>query len=265
MSPAASQARRMPEPHNETAPRRQVVVVDDDELVRETLETYLSRHGFDVNGFGDGPSALDHLTTECSADLILLDWRMSPMSGIEVQQKLNAAGIDVPVIFLTGLTDQIYEEAALVGGAVDFVEKSRGFTILLKRIELILGGSKTASDQARTEEDEPYRKYGHLDIDSVANQVHWRGERVPLSLNEVAIVSHLAARSGTDLRYRELYDVVRGENFVAGAGSNGYRANVRTFIRRIRRKFREVDEDFDEIENFPGFGYRWRAGGGERD
>lgn len=255
----------MPEPHNETAPRRQVVVVEDDELVRETLETYLSRHGFDVNGFGDGPSALDHLTTECSADLILLDWRMSPMSGIELQQKLNAAGIDVPVIFLTGLTDQIYEEAALVGGAVDFVEKSRGFTILLKRIELILGGSKTASDQAQAVEDEPYRKYGHLEIDSVANQVHWRGERVPLSLNEVAIVSHLAARSGTDLRYRELYDVVRGENFVAGAGSNGYRANVRTFIRRIRRKFREVDEDFDEIENFPGFGYRWRAGGEERD
>lgn len=255
----------MPEPHNETAPRRQVVVVEDDELVRETLETYLFRHGFDVNGFGDGPSALDHLTTESSADLILLDWRMSPMSGIELQQKLNAAGIDVPVIFLTGLTDQIYEEAALVGGAVDFVEKSRGFTILLKRIELILGGSKTASDQAQTVEDEPNRKYGHLEIDSVANQVHWRGERVPLSLNEVAIVSHLAARSGTDLRYRELYDVVRGENFVAGAGSNGYRANVRTFIRRIRRKFREVDEDFDEIENFPGFGYRWRAGGEERD
>ena len=79
------------------------------------------------------------------------------------------------------------------------------------------------------------------------------------------VVGHLAARSGTDPRYRELYDVVRGENFVAGAGSNGYRANVRTFIRRIRRKFREVDEDFDEIENFPGFGYRWRAGGEERD
>ena len=58
---------------------------------------------------------------------------------------------------------------------------------------------------------------------------------------------------------------MRGEDFVAGAGSDGYRANVRRFIRRIRRKFGEVDEDFDEIENFPGFGYRWRAIGERRD
>ena len=248
----------MNEPQLEYGERRRIVVVEDDCLVRETLETYLSHHGFDVTGFGDGPSALDHLTTGRSAGLVLLDWRMSPMSGIELLEKLRSAKIDVPVIFLTGLTEQIYEEAALDGGAVDFVEKSRSFTILLKRIELILGGSKLAGDRASSPESEQIQRYGDLEINMASSQVHWRGKRVPLSLSEFAIVSSLVAHSGTDLRYRELYDLVRGEDFVAGVGPDGYRANVRTFIRRIRGKFREVDEGFDKIENFPGFGYRWR-------
>ena len=147
---------------------------------------------------------------------------------------------------------------------MDFVEKSRGFTILLKRIELIFAGSNTGSDHATSTEAEPNRNFGDLEINSASNQVQWQGRRVPLSLSEFAIVFHLAARSGTDLRYRELYDLVRGEDFVAGAGSDGYRVNVRTFIRRIRRKFREVDEEFDQIENFPGFGYRWRDDGRQR-
>jgi two-component system response regulator ChvI len=61
------------------------------------------------------------------------------------------------------------------------------------------------------------------------------------------------------VRYREIYDVVRGSGFVAGAGEDGYRANVRAFIKRIRQKFREVDDGFDRIENYAGFGYRWRT------
>ncbi|HLW28926.1 MAG TPA: helix-turn-helix domain-containing protein, partial [Kiloniellales bacterium] len=67
-----------------------------------------------------------------------------------------------------------------------------------------------------------------------------------------------AERAGQDVTYRELYDLVHGRGFVAGSGPDGYRANVRTFMKRIRQKFRELDEDFDEIENYPGFGYRWR-------
>ena len=254
----------MHESQLEAATRRQLVVVDDDALMRETLEAYISRHGFDVTGFGDGPSALGYLTTENAADLVILDWRMSPMTGIEVLQNLRAAAADVPVIFLTGLTDQLYEEAALADGAVDFMEKSRGFTILLKRIELILDKSKTRRDPAPNEEEEPNLIFGDLEIDSGSNQVLWQGRRVPLSLSEVAIVSRLAARRGTDLRYRELYDLVRGEDFVAGLGTEGYRANVRMFIRRIRLKFRQVDQEFDEIENFAGFGYRWRDGNEKR-
>ncbi len=72
-------------------------------------------------------------------------------------------------------------------------------------------------------------------------------------------MSYLVDRNGRDVGYRELYDLVRGGGFAAGAGPEGYRANVRTFIRRIRAKFRDIDDGFKEIENFPGFGYRWRG------
>ena len=73
------------------------------------------------------------------------------------------------------------------------------------------------------------------------------------------MVKLLAERPGKDVTYRDLYDVVHGSGFRAGQGSEGYRANVRAAIKRIRQKFKESDADFDRIENYPGFGYRWRV------
>ncbi len=61
------------------------------------------------------------------------------------------------------------------------------------------------------------------------------------------------------MSYRELYDLVHGKGFFAGFGDDGYRTNVRTFIKRIRQKFRKTDNSFASIENYGGFGYRWAA------
>ncbi len=238
-----------------------VVIVDDDDLFRESLEQNLTDSDFEVVAFADAPAALAYLTGAGDGDLVLLDWKMSPMSGIELLRRLRESGAEVPVIFLTVLSDQIYEEAALIGGAVDFVEKSRSFTILLKRIELILSGPKAASRPPARARRPALVSHGDLTLDTQANGARWKGRRVGLSRGEFAIVSYLADRNGRDVGYRELYDLVRGAGFAAGAGMEGYRGNVRTFIRRIRRKFRDIDDGFEEIENFPGFGYRWRASG----
>jgi two-component system response regulator ChvI len=85
----------------------------------------------------------------------------------------------------------------------------------------------------------------------------WGGEMVDLSLTEFRIVALLAGKAGDDVGYREIYDLVHGKDFVAGAGEEGYRANVRTLIKRIRKSFRDVDPRFAQIENYAGFGYRW--------
>ena len=163
------------------------------------------------------------------------------------------------MIFLTVLNDQIYEEAALQGGAVDFVEKSRSFSILLKRMNLILAGRKGGDSALGGEASAPASLLhrGELELRGETSRVFWKGKEVPLSVTEFKMVALLAARAGQDVRYRDLYDLVHGSGFVAGYGTEGYRSNVRAFVKRIRQKFREVDPAFDEIENYSGFGYRW--------
>ena len=185
---------------------------------------------------------------------------MPGMTGIEVLRKLRSSGHEVPVIFLTALSDQMYEEAALIGGAVDFVEKSRSYTILKHRIELIMDGPKAhVTETTIAQDNDATFALGDLILDPDIGRADWRNDRINLTLTEFRIVHLLALQCGRDVRYREIYDLVRGEGFIAGMGEQGYRANVRAFIKRIRQKFREVDNGFDRIENYPGFGYRWRV------
>jgi two-component system, OmpR family, response regulator ChvI len=104
-------------------------------------------------------------------------------------------------------------------------------------------------------------RLGALELRFDVNRALWRGSSVDLTLTEFKIVALLALRAGEDVGYREIYDLVHGKDFSAGYGAEGYRANVRTFIKRIRRKFRDGDGEFVQIHNYAGFGYRWTAEG----
>lgn len=253
-----------------TVPR--IAVVDDDPLLRESLEQNLLDAGYRVTCYADGAAVLDDIAGGAVPDLLLLDWKMPEMNGIEVLKRLRGDSHTVPVIFLTVLTDQIYEEAALAGGAVDFIEKSRSFTILKRRIDLILSGARgtstaapgdgASSGNADDDTGEDRHTVGDLELRPRIRRAFWKGQELPFSVTEFDIVHRLAGAAGEDVPYREIYDLARGEGFVAGHGPEGYRANVRTHIKRIRAKFRDVDPTFDAIENYPGFGYRWRAGDG---
>ena len=240
---------------NQTNPaaRGQVLVVDDDVLFSESLSRNLIDAGYRTSVFQDGPATLHHLAGGPEADLLLLDWKMPGMTGIEVLQRLRTRKIGIPVIFLTVLSDQIYEEAGLLNGAVDFVEKSRSFSILLKRIELTLGGHR----QQDAAEQPAVMRHGDLLLRYDSHRAGWKGEGVDLTLTEFDILAHLVENADRDVSYRELYDKVHGEGFMAGEGGTGHRTNVRAFIKRIRQKFHEIDTDFALIRNYPGFGYRW--------
>lgn len=238
-----------------------IALVDDDVLFRESVEQNLLDIGYRVRVFGDGPSMLEYFSGGGLVDLVLLDWKMPAMNGIEVLRRLRATHPNIPVIFLTVLGDQFYEEAALQGGAVDFVEKSRSFGILRKRMDLILSGARGAPAVGAKTDRASSLQLGQLTLDVDSGRATWRGKSLALSITEFRMVLLLAQRSGRDVRYRDIYDIVHGENFVAGEGEEGYRANVRTFIKRIRQKFRDVDAGFDGIQNYPGFGYRWVGDG----
>ncbi|MFI4988962.1 MAG: response regulator transcription factor [Alphaproteobacteria bacterium] len=252
----------MSEASAEAGAKARVVLVDDDDLFRESLGQNLGDAGFVVRDFASAEAALEHLLAGHGDDIVLLDWKMPGMNGIELLRRMRQAGLEAPVIFLTVLNDQIYEEAALQGGAVDFVEKSRSFAILLRRMTLILDGRK-GGDSAAAGEAGPRPavfQRGALELRRETSRVFWNGTEVPLSVTEFKMVDLLATRAGRDVRYRDLYDLVHGSGFVAGYGIEGYRSNVRAFVKRIRQKFRDVDPAFDEIENYSGFGYRWREG-----
>lgn len=234
-----------------------LLLVDDDDLFRESLGLNLVDEGYSVTSLPSGREALAYFNDGGGADVMLLDWRMPDLTGIEVLRRMRAAGITIPVIFLTALSDDIYEEAALEGGAVDFIDKSRRPSILLKRLQLIAEGGRPPAEPGPT-------RASSLRIDQLilrfdTNRAIWAGQIVDLTLTEFKILTLLAENAGEDVGYREIYDLVHGKDFIAGHGAEGYRANVRTFIKRIRKKFRDVDRGFDHIQNYAGFGYRWTA------
>jgi two-component system, OmpR family, response regulator ChvI len=234
-----------------------IVLVDDDDLFRESLGLNLMDEGYEVTSFGHGRDALAYLDHGGSADVLLLDWRMPNLTGLDVLRRMRATGCTIPVIFLTVLSDDIYEEAALDGGAVDFIDKSRRLPILLKRLQLIAEGARPAAELEPPRA--PLLRLGRLALHFDTFRAVWLGRVVDLTLTEFKILTLMVDKAGRDVSYREIYDLVHGKDFIAGHGSEGYRANVRTFIKRIRKKFRDVDPGFDHIENYAGFGYRWTA------
>ena len=236
----------------ENSPR--IALVDDDALFRESLILNLTAVGYTVRGWEDGSTFLAALATQSSLDLVLLDWKMPGLNGIEVLGRLRTLRPELLIIFLTVLGEQVFEEAALLGGAVDFVEKSRGFTILERRIRIILG-RVPVTDVANANRI----VVGDLILDSESRRAFWRNQPVDLTVAEFAMVLALAGKAGRDVGFRPLYDAGRGKGFHAGTGHDGYRVNVRAAIKRIRGKFRALDPDFDRITAYPGFGYCWRV------
>jgi len=232
-----------------------IVIVDDDPLMRRTMAANLEDAGYRTTSFDGGRTVLQYFSGGGPAAAVLLDWQMPDVDGPEVLRQLRANGHDVPVIFLTGHNQPIYEEAALAGGAVDFVDKSKSFSIILQRLKLALAGAKGTPGPAAAE---PAKG---ITFDHDSARAFWQGQQVDLTLSEYKVVKLLVVKAGHDVSYREIYDLVRGEGFQAGAGEEGYRANVRAIVKRIRQKFRDVDSNFEAIENYPGFGYRWNGGG----
>jgi two-component system, OmpR family, response regulator ChvI len=245
----------VPSPRLPLAPTR-LLLVDDDDYFRESLGLNLLDEGFAVTSFSNGPDTLRYFDTGGEADALLLDWRMPDMDGLETLRHLRRAGVDVPVIFLTALSDEIYEEAALEGGAVDFIDKSRRLSILIKRLNLIVETRRVQLDPSPNPVDGVI-ELGKLTLRLETSRAYWIGAELELTLTEFNILQLLTSKPGEDVPYRDIYDLVHGKDFIAGYGAEGYRANVRTFIKRIRKKFRDVDPEFDLIGNYAGFGYRW--------
>ena len=251
---------------------RRVVLVESDQYYREVLTVELLRQGFVVHAFADGASLLGSLASVIDADLAVLDWDLPNMPGIKLMAQLREHGINLPVVFLTGKVIagnehercllaprealNAYECMAFDQGAVDFIAKSRGREVLVRRLRNVV---ELAKPKAKA--DLPVQKRLACDkllLKPETSRALWNGVDVDLTLGEYKLVHLLVSNAGSFVTYRSLYDRQHFEAFIAGSGDDGFRANVRSAIKRIRNKFRACDPTFDEIENYSGFGYGWR-------
>jgi two-component system response regulator ChvI len=231
-----------------------VLFVEDDRYYRETLDGELSELGFAVKSFADGASLLGSLDSAAEADVIILDWRLPKTSGIDLLIQLRRRGVNLPVVFLTGYTLLANESLAFERGAVDFIDKARGVEVLVRRLRRVVEAANSAADPRANKS----MVCGKLVLRPNISRAYWNQVNVDLTLGEYNIVHLLASNVGRDVTYRSIYDRLHYEGFIAGSGDDGYRTNVRSAIKRIRDKFRECDPAFEEIENYPAFGYCWR-------
>ncbi len=238
--------------------KMRVLFVEDDDDCREALSAEFGDHGLEVESFRDGRSMLDGLATDANADVALLDWNLPDIPGIDLALELSRRNVDFPIVFLTGQALGIsHEMLAFERGALDFIDKSRGVPVIVKRLRTIAGPWRARTQRAEVEPERLVCQ-GRLTLRTKVSRALWDSKDVDLTVTEYRIVELLAAQVGRFFSYRQVYDCMHYAGFIAGCGNDGYRVNVRSAMKRIRNKFRVHAPGFAEIENHPGLGYRWR-------
>src|ERR1700682_3429294 len=228
-----------------------ILLIEDGVIDRGFLADELSKQGFAVQTVASLSGAPDAAR---DADVNVLHCDRAKISSIELLVKLRRLGVNVPVVLLTGEALPSHECLALDNGAVDVISKSRGSGVLGRRLKSVVKASN-CTDQPRSGGP---MICGKLLLRPDVSRVYWNGVDLSLTLGEYNRVHLLASKVGRYVTYRAIYYRLRHEGFIAGDGPDGYRANVRSAIKRIRNKFRALDPTFDKIENYTGFGYCWK-------
>lgn len=228
-----------------------IALVDDDRNILTSISMALEAEGFSVRTFVDGDTALRGLSNR-PVDLAILDIKMPRMDGMELLQQLRRQS-DLPVIFLTSKDEEVDEIMGLRMGADDYVKKPFSQRLLLERINVLL----RRRDRIALDEDdrdvEPPVIRGELKLDSSRHQCTWRSEQVNLTVTEFLILKSLALRPGHVKSRDQLMDAAYGEHIYVDDRT------IDSHIKRLRKKFKIVDTNFEHVETLYGIGYRFRG------
>jgi two-component system response regulator ChvI len=227
-----------------------IALVDDDRNILASVSMALEAEGFTVRTFTDGDTALHGLTSR-PVDLAILDIKMPRMDGMEVLQRLRRQS-DLPVIFLTSKDEEVDEIMGLRMGADDYVKKPFSQRLLLERINVLLRRRDRENIESDGADDEPPLVRGRLTLDSSRHLCTWNGESVNLTVTEFLIVKALAVRPGHVKSRDQLMDAAYGEHIYVDDRT------IDSHIKRLRKKFKVVDDDFEHVETLYGIGYRYR-------
>src|ERR1700712_9455 len=228
-----------------------IALVDDDRNILTSVSIALQAEGFAVRIYSDGEAAL-RAFAENAPDLVVLDIKMPRLDGMEVLRRLREKS-QIPVIFLTSKDDELDEALGLAMGADDYIAKPFSQRLLIARIRGIL--RRTEESQAIANGEEPAAETlidrGRLQMDPARHRVTWSGDNVTLTVTEFLILEALAQRPGVVKTRNQLMDAAYQDDIYVDDRT------IDSHIKRLRRKFREVDGDFDAIETLYGAGYRF--------
>lgn len=227
-----------------------IILVDDDRNILTSVSLALEAEGFNVKTFTDGEQGLRGIRAE-EPDLIVLDIKMPRMDGMEVLTKVRES-MATPVIFLTSKDDEVDELIGLRMGADDYITKPFSQRLLIERIRALLRREALRSKQGQSEEDSNKVARGDLILDDARHECTWKGKVVDLTVTEYLLLKALAIRPGHVKNRDQLIDMAYGENIYVDDRT------IDSHIKRIRKKFREIDTDFAQIETLYGVGYKYR-------
>jgi len=233
-----------------------IALVDDDRNILTSVSIALQAEGFVTRVYSDGVAALKAFADN-PPDLAVFDIKMPQMDGMELLRRVREMGGLVgatPVIFLTSKDDELDEALGLAMGADDYIAKPFSQRLLIARIRAILRrrdlerGQASASDAGGEEE---LIERGRLTMDPARHKVTWDGNDVTLTVTEFLILEALAQRPGVVKSRNQLLDIAYQDDVYVDDRT------IDSHIKRVRRKFRTVDPEFDAIETLYGVGYRF--------
>ena len=228
-----------------------IFLVDDDRNILMSVSMALESEGFQVETFNDGEAGLKAILEE-QPDLVVLDVKMPRMDGIEVLSKLREESA-IPVIFLTSKDDEVDQVIGLRMGADDYITKPFSQRLLIERIKALLRRRDFMASVASGKEVEKQNiEYGDLLLDDSRHLCSWQGTPLNLTVTEYLIVKALAMRPGHVRNRDQLIDMAYGENIYVDDRT------IDSHIKRVRRKFKKIDDGFDKIETLYGVGYRYK-------
>jgi two-component system response regulator ChvI len=229
-----------------------IALVDDDRNILTSISIALQAEGFITRVYSDGDTALKAFA-ENPPDLGVFDIKMPRMDGMELLRRVREMSA-MPVIFLTSKDDELDEALGLAMGADDYIAKPFSQRLLIARIRALLRRQELARGEASATHDEPEApllERRRLTMDPARHKVIWDGKDVTLTVTEFLILEALAQRPGVVKSRNQLLDIAYQDDVYVDDRT------IDSHIKRIRRKFRAVDPDFDAIETLYGVGYRF--------
>jgi two-component system, OmpR family, response regulator ChvI len=229
-----------------------IALVDDDRNILTSVSIALQQEGFVTRVYSDPATALKAVGDN-PPDLGVFDIKMPGMDGMELLRRVREFST-MPVIFLTSKDDELDEALGLAMGADDYISKPFSQRLLIARIRALLRRQELARGEASSggsEEELPLLERGRLVMDPARHKVLWDGKDVSLTVTEFMILEALAQRPGVVKTRNQLLDIAYSDDVYVDDRT------IDSHIKRIRRKFRAADPQFDAVETLYGVGYRF--------